>query len=86
MFLFGWLLCRVGSFVCVFKRYKTLKQSVKMCVGSFRYVAVRRWRVWCIAIIYACSIFWSPSSLFAILRFLKWLYIPYPAFSRFQCP
>ena len=33
-FLFGWLLCRVGCFVCVFMRYRMLRQSVKMCAGS----------------------------------------------------
>ena len=33
IFLFGWLLCKVGCFVCVFIRYTTLRQSVKMCAG-----------------------------------------------------
>ena len=42
--------------------------------------------MWCIAIIYALSIFWSPGSLSVILRFLDGLYIPYLAFSHFQCP
>ena len=55
----------------MFRRYKTLRQSVKICAGSFRYVVVRRHRVWWIAIISARSIFWSPGSLSAILRFLK---------------
>ena len=43
--LSGWLLCMVGCFVCVFRRYRTLRQSVKMCAGSFLYVVVRRHRV-----------------------------------------
>ena len=85
MFLFEGLLCRVGCFVCVFKRYKTLRQYVKMCAGTFRYVVVKRRRVWCIAIISARSIFWGPGNLYAILRFLKGLYIPYHAFFCFQC-
>ena len=83
--LSGWLLCRVGCFVCVFRRYKTLKQFVKMCAGSFRYVVVRRRRVWCMAINSARRIFWTPGNRSAILRFLKGLYIPYHVFSRFQC-
>ena len=36
--------------------------------------------MWCIAMSYALKIFWSPGSLYAILRFLKGLYIPYPTF------
>ena len=75
-FLSGWLLCKVGCFVCVFMRYKTLRQFVNMCAGSFRYVVVRRRRVWCIAMSSARRIFWSPGSISAILRFLKGLYIP----------
>ena len=58
---------------------------MKICAGSFGYVMVRRRRVWCMAISSAHSIFWSPGSLFAILRFLKGLHISYPAFSLFQC-
>ena len=34
IFKSGWLLCKVGCFVCVFMRYKTLRQSVKICAGS----------------------------------------------------
>ena len=86
IFMSGWLLCRVGCFVCVFRRYKTLRQSMKMCAGSFWYVVVRRQRVWCIAINSALSMFWSPRSLSVILRFLKGLYIPYHVLSLFQCP
>jgi hypothetical protein len=41
--------------------------------------------VWCIAMSYTLGIFWSHGSLYAILRFLKGLYIPYLAFSRLQC-
>ena len=59
---------------------------MKMCAGSFRYVVVRRRRVWCIAINSALSMFWSPCSLYVTLRCLKGLYIPYPAFSVFQYP
>ena len=44
---------------------------MKVCVGSSRYVLVRRWKVWCIAINSARSMFCSPGSLFAILRFFK---------------
>ena len=80
--LFGWLLCKVGCFVCVFMRYKTLRQSIKMCAGSFQYVVVRRRKVWCIAMSYVRRIFWSPGNHTAILRFLKGLY---PALSHFQC-
>ena len=86
IFLSRWLLCRVGCLICVFSRYRTLRQFVKICASSSRYVVVRRWRVWCIAIIFARSMFWSPGSHLAILRFLKGLYMPYPTFSRFQCP
>ena len=85
IFLSGWLLCKVGCFVYVFMRYKILRQSIKMCDGSFQYVVVRRRRVWCKTMSYARRIFWSSGSLSAILRFLKGLYMPYPAFSRFQC-
>ena len=69
----------------MFRKYKTFRQSVKMCAGSFQYVVVRGQRVWCIAINYALSIFWSPGSLSMILRFLKGLYILYPVFPLFQC-
>jgi hypothetical protein len=80
-----WLLCKVGCLICVFRKYKTLRQYVKICASSFRYVVVRRRRVWCIAIIYACNMFWSHGSLSAILRFLKGLYMPCLVFSLFQC-
>ena len=56
---------------------------MKIYVGSSRYVVVRRWRVWCIAIIYARSTFCSIGSVSTIIRFLKGLYMPYHAFSRF---
>ena len=39
--------------------------------------------MWCMAINSAHSIFWSPGSLYATLRFLKGLYIPYPIFFSF---
>ena len=32
IFLSVWLLCKVECFVCVFMRYKTLRQSVNICV------------------------------------------------------
>ena len=54
---------------------------MKICVGSFRYVAVRRQRVWCKAIV--CNTFWNPSSRSAILRFFKRLDILYPCL---PCP
>ena len=56
---------------------------MKICVRSFGYVVVRMRRVWCMAINFACSIFWSHGSLSAILRFLKGLYIPYHVFFSF---
>ena len=63
-----------------------LSQYVKICVGSSQYVVMRSWRLWCIAIIFARSIFCNLGILFAILRFSKGLYMPYLAFSCFQCP
>ena len=60
------------------------RQSVNMWAGSFWNVVVRSCRVWCMAIIYARRIFCSPGNLFAILRFLKGLYIPYHAYSYFH--
>ena len=71
--LSGWLLCIVGCLIWVFKRYRTLRQSVNIWVGSSRYVVVRSCRVWCMAIISARSMFCSPGSLSAIFRFLKGL-------------
>jgi hypothetical protein len=79
------LLCKVGCLISVFRKYKTLRQYVKICASSFWYVVVRRRRVWCIAIIYARNMFWSHGSLSAILRFLKGLYMPCLVFSLFQC-
>ena len=42
---------------------------MKMCASSSRYVAVRSWRVWYIAIIYLCSMFRSHRNLSIIFRF-----------------
>ena len=58
-----------GVFDLSVSKYRTLRQSVKICVGSSRYVVVRSWRVWCMAIISARSMFCSPGSLTAIFRF-----------------
>ena len=41
---------------------------MKIWASSSRYVVVRSWRVWSIAIIYARSMFCSPGSLFVIFR------------------
>ena len=41
--------------------------------GLSWYVVVRNSRVWCMATIYARSVFCSPGSLFAIFKFLKGL-------------
>ena len=73
MFWSGWLLCEMGCLIWVFRRYKTLRQSVNIWVGSSWYVVVSRCRVWCMAIISARSIFCSPGSLSIILRSLKGL-------------
>ena len=37
-FLYGWLLCKVGCLIWVFNRYRTLRQFVKIWVGSSQYV------------------------------------------------
>jgi hypothetical protein len=33
--LFGWVFCCVGCFIWVFVRYRELRLSVKICVGSW---------------------------------------------------
>ena len=35
--LLGWLLCREGCLIWVFRRYKIFMQSVKICAGSLAY-------------------------------------------------
>ena len=35
MVLSGWLLCSVGCFIWFFITYRPLRQSVKICAGSF---------------------------------------------------
>ena len=62
-----------GCLIWVFKSYSTFKQYVNIWVGSSWYVVVRSCRMWCMALIYARSMFCSPGSLFAIFRFLKGL-------------
>ena len=71
--LYGWLNCIVGCFTRVFSRYTTLRKFVKMWVGSSCYVDVRSWRMWCMAIIYACRTFCRHGSLLTILRSLTGL-------------
>ena len=69
------LLCKVGCLILLFNRYRTLRQYVKIYIGSSQYVVVRSWRVWCIAIIYACNMFCSPSSQYVIFRILMGFYM-----------
>ena len=75
--LSGWLLSRVGCFIWVVRRYRTLRPSMNIWVGLSWYVVVRSWRVWCMVIIYArsmfCKMFCSPVNLYAISRSLKGL-------------
>ena len=73
IFLFGWLLCKVGCFIWVFKRYRTLRQYVNIWASSSRYVVVRSWRVWCMAITYVCSMFCNLGSHSVIFSSLKGL-------------
>ena len=73
MFLFGWLLCIVRCLIWVFKRYRTLEQSLSIWVGSSWYVVSRSCRVWCMAIFSTHSMFCNRGSLFAIFRSLKGL-------------
>ena len=45
---------------------------MKICDGSSQYVVVRSWRVWCMAINFARSMFCNPGSLIAIfIVFIK---------------
>ena len=63
------------------------RQSVNMCAGSFGYLVVISLSVLCIAINSALKMVCRPGSLFDIrISVFVGLYIPYPAFSFFQCP
>jgi hypothetical protein len=50
----------------VLSTYKQLRQSVKMCSGSFGYLVVSSLSVLWMAISSALKIVWSPGSLFDI--------------------
>jgi hypothetical protein len=69
--LFGWLFCDVGCLSCVLMRYMELRLSVNMYV-DFVSLSVSL-IVSCMAVNSALRIFWSPSSLCAILMFLSLL-------------
>ena len=87
MVLSAWLFCWVGCFSCVFRTCIQLRQSVKICAGSFMYLVVISESVSCMAISSALKHVCSPGSLFDICTSgLDGLYIPYPAFSFFQWP
>ena len=58
---------------------------MKICDGSSRYVVVRRWRVWCIANIYARSMFCSPGSI-CNPKISKGVVYAISYFFSFKCP
>jgi hypothetical protein len=57
MVSFGWLLCSVGCFIWFFITYRPLRQSVKICAGSFGKSLFIIVRTWCMAFNYALKIF-----------------------------
>ena len=67
----------------VSSRYMTLRQFVKIWVGLSRYVVLRSWRVWCMAIIYARRMFCSSGNLLALFRVSMGLWIPKLVVSHF---
>ena len=72
--------------MCVLITYMQLRQSVKMCAGSCGYLVVIILSVLWIAISSALKMVCKPGSLFDIcISGFVGLYIPYPAFSFFQC-
>ena len=87
MVLSAWLLCVVGCLMCVFRLYRQLRQSVNICAGSSGYLVVINLSVLWIAISSARKHVCRPGSLddICMSAFVE-LYIPYPAFSFFQCP
>ena len=73
--------------MCVLITYRQLRQSVKMWAGSWEYLVVINFSVLWIAISSALKVVCRPGSLFDIcMSGFVGLYIPYPAFSFFQCP
>ena len=71
MALSGWLLCKDGCVIWVFRRYKAVMQSVNIWAGSLTYWIVMILSILCIAIISARNMFSSPCSRLSILRFLS---------------
>ena len=56
MVLSGWLLCSVGCFIWFFITYRPLRQSVKICAGSFGKSLFIIVRACCMAINFAKNI------------------------------
>ena len=59
-----------------FITYRPLRQSVKICAGSFGKSLFIIVRAWCMAINYALKMFCRPGSRIASLIFFSWLYMP----------
>ena len=67
--------------------YRQFRQSVKMWAGSWGYLVVIIFIVLCMAISSALKMVCNLGSLFDIcISGFVGLYIPYHAFSFFQCP
>lgn len=83
-YLYGWLLCKVMC-VDLCAKYSTLRQYVKMCVASSRYVVLKNWKVWWRAIISTSSIICSLDNLATICNPLVALYVLFIFHFSFLC-